>query len=594
MSNLKSIMEAYSSMYEANDESCPKCGEDGQCKCPDAAISEDGHDDVKSAKNQVQIAMSALQKMSMELGKLNDEDALPTWWTNKVAIAVDKLDGMADYLDTQVEETLAEEEIKVGNYQTKNFSMCPGATSLYKKLEPSADVVKSAKLQDELFTLEKKVLDAESSTQADVDKAQSIANQVMALAKKMDMEKEHGYIQGHVDKIKEVMSEENQMDEGMKYTHAAVDKKGLVIGFASDERDAKDMARRNDGKVVKLKKPMSDKKGDMMINRPLKEGTWALPDSPKAKAELKKLMSKPIKLGKEGDDATDKLMDLIGDDELMDDLESAGKKNPNGDARDIVKKHMKRLGIKEEVEIDESSDIEGEISQLQKMLKGLERGKKTPGKGFAKMKIKELIADLEKRQAQEEVEEAVSAGMNLNLVKFQAKDALGKIRHKVAKKGNKFIISVDSNDEEDAQKAMKNHPLYVAGKLRVIPEVRSKVLERLLFPKNRSIDGSTDVDSESTISEKRAVDPADIDIDATDDDRAAASKNIIMQLRKSVDLRGNNVVVFDSGEKKKVNVNLARQAVVKHAGLRKPDDKEEFQKKIAKSYRDLLIALKEK
>ena len=26
-----------------------------------------------------------------------------TWWTNKVAVAVDKLDGMADYLDTQVE-----------------------------------------------------------------------------------------------------------------------------------------------------------------------------------------------------------------------------------------------------------------------------------------------------------------------------------------------------------------------------------------------------------------------------------------------------------------------------------------------------------
>ena len=60
----------------------------------------------------------------------------------------------------------------------------------------------------------------------------------------------------------------------------------------------------------------------------------------------------------------------------------------------------------EEVELEEKSeygpDIRGEISQLQKMLKGLERGKKTPGKGFAKMKIKELIADLEKRQAQDD------------------------------------------------------------------------------------------------------------------------------------------------------------------------------------------------
>ena len=70
---------------------------------------------------------------------------------------------------------------------------------------------------------------------------------------------------------KESIDEEVELDERMKYTHVAVDKKGLVIGFASDEKDAKDMARRNDGKVVKLKKPMSDKKGDMMINRPFKE-----------------------------------------------------------------------------------------------------------------------------------------------------------------------------------------------------------------------------------------------------------------------------------------------------------------------------------
>ena len=91
----------------------------------------------------------------------------------------------------------------------------------------------------------------------------------------------------------------------------------------------------------------------------LNEGTWAVPDSPKAKAELKKLMSKPIKLGKEGDDATDLMYSLIGDDELLDDLYVAGKKNPNGDARPVIKKAMKRLGIKEEVELDETKSATG-------------------------------------------------------------------------------------------------------------------------------------------------------------------------------------------------------------------------------------------
>ena len=80
----------------------------------------------------------------------------------------------------------------------------------------------------------------------------------------------------------------------------------------------------------------------------IKEGTWAIPDSPKLKSGLKKLMSKPIKLGKEGDDAIDKIGEFIGDDELYDDLFVASKNNPNGDARDVIKKAMKRLDIKEE------------------------------------------------------------------------------------------------------------------------------------------------------------------------------------------------------------------------------------------------------
>ena len=76
----------------------------GQSKDLQKAIDEDGHTDVASAQNNVKVATAALTKMSGELAKLSPEDALPSWWTNKVAVAVDKLDGMADYLDTQVEE----------------------------------------------------------------------------------------------------------------------------------------------------------------------------------------------------------------------------------------------------------------------------------------------------------------------------------------------------------------------------------------------------------------------------------------------------------------------------------------------------------
>ena len=67
-------------------------------------LSEDGHTDVASMKGKVQVAMKALQKMQSELGKLGDEDDLPTWWTNKVSTAVSRIDDMSDYLDAQVEE----------------------------------------------------------------------------------------------------------------------------------------------------------------------------------------------------------------------------------------------------------------------------------------------------------------------------------------------------------------------------------------------------------------------------------------------------------------------------------------------------------
>ena len=68
------------------------------------SLKEDGHADVASMKNKVEKASKAIEIMRAELDKRGDDESLPTWWTNKVAIAVDKLDGMADYLDVKVED----------------------------------------------------------------------------------------------------------------------------------------------------------------------------------------------------------------------------------------------------------------------------------------------------------------------------------------------------------------------------------------------------------------------------------------------------------------------------------------------------------
>ena len=80
----------------------------------DEILTENGHTDVASMKTKVAIAYKALEKMQGELEKLGDEDSLPTWWTNKVATAVSRIDDMADYIDSQVDEsyTLNEKKIK--------------------------------------------------------------------------------------------------------------------------------------------------------------------------------------------------------------------------------------------------------------------------------------------------------------------------------------------------------------------------------------------------------------------------------------------------------------------------------------------------
>ena len=90
---------------------------------------------------------------------------------------------------------------------------------------------------------------------------------------------------------------------------------------------------------------------------------------------------------------------------------------------------------------------------------------------------------------------------------------------------------------------------------------------------------------------QESIDPADVDITATAKDVENASKNIILQLRKVITLRGMKPVEFASG-KEKVNPNIAQKALSIHQNLRRTDEKDAFQRKIAKSYKDLLNAVK--
>ena len=340
-------------------------------------------------------------------------------------------------------------------------------------------------------------------------------------------------------------------------------------------------------------------------------------------------------------------------------------------------------------------------------------------------------------------------------------DAMGKIRYKLVQKGGKFNVKVSKNDERDAQKAMKMHPLYVAGKLRVVPEevdldekkvdhqlkiaidtvknpLKGKFLggpsakeaEKTLRTKYKYTDKmiaklkeETELDEAKKVTKKerdrledqnqhgllalkltqaygtpaevkkikainkrheqkgsierkdqkerdaisnkyykmaeesefnkfpdmsdalrqvrmgkeveeayeygtteyanhtrevtpgqevdeasaradakrsmrrdpsmRKQSPFSKDVSATDDDVKAASKNIIMQMRKAVSLRGKFPVQFADKKKIKIPADIAQAVQQKYNSFKKPADKEKFQAKVAKSYKDMLRALRE-
>jgi hypothetical protein len=75
----------------------------------------------------------------------------------------------------------------------------------------------------------------------------------------------------------------------------------------------------------------------------LVEGTWATPDTPEKQAQLVELMSAELPVGADATNATEQLYDLIGDDELVDQLQALAEQDANADARPIIYDRMQQL-----------------------------------------------------------------------------------------------------------------------------------------------------------------------------------------------------------------------------------------------------------
>jgi hypothetical protein len=134
-------------------------------------------------------------------------------------------------------------------------------------------------------------------------------------------------------------------------------------------------------------------------------------------------------------------------------------------------------------------------------------------------------------------------------------------------------------------KEMDNLPEWVQSKLTKAVDYMDSVRDYMA-----SEEGKEPVDEASAYADARrafkrddkrglASLKRDTDDSATDSDKKAANKNIIMQLRKAADLPNGAEVIFPSG-KKKVDRRTAQQMLVKFNSLKKSFEKDKFQKSI--------------
>lgn len=118
------------------------------------------------------------------------------------------------------DETKDPQELVIGDYQTRHYDMCPGASALYRQIEnQEIDVdmglaIRAAKLQDALFWLEKHtLLEMKHASFEDVKAAEILAGEIMHLARMMGLEQEHQYVLGHVQVIRQLyLQGESQME----------------------------------------------------------------------------------------------------------------------------------------------------------------------------------------------------------------------------------------------------------------------------------------------------------------------------------------------------------------------------------------------
>ena len=127
-------------------------------------IKEDGHTDVSSAVRQCKTITEDAMQIMGKLKSMSGEDSLPTWWTNKLAVASNSINKMRDYLlvpsdgmNEQLQEAMGDmEDLKKVVAELQNASKMHLAQS--KRVQAHVDMMKDAGMDKKEETITSKDL----------------------------------------------------------------------------------------------------------------------------------------------------------------------------------------------------------------------------------------------------------------------------------------------------------------------------------------------------------------------------------------------------------------------------------------------------
>jgi len=306
---------------------------------------------------------------------------------------------------------------------------------------------------------------------------------------------------------------------------------------------------------------------------------------------------------KQADIILDYKMDLLRSMPMLTHLELSAK-----EVQDLVKKHKDLKPLFGKTAMKKGTTLD------RKKLSSLARSGKDKGMGTLSPKGK-IEYPRGKRGGYTEEVELDEAKYTRKLMKNKSivdyvKKQQEKNRKKVAKFGNKKVGSFGNEPRfnsgfnwlDMASDEVKLRSMSLNKRKAFDAEAEYEAIARKLGldkfePKLEEVD----LDEASARADARRSMRADPDmrqkfskdVSATDDDIKGASKNIMMQMRKAQSLKGRFDVEFGDGRKVKIPAKIAIAVQQKYNAMRRPAEKEKFQSKVGKSYKDMLAALKE-